>query len=156
MNTVSRLFLSLCALVLLCTLVFPAAAEEDHPVLVLPSGLREIGEGAFCPDGSLHTVVLPEGLEIIGAKAFCNSSIVSVTLPRSLKSIGEDAFAGCRNLTAGVYQGSLGETYCRENRIPYQLIKTELAGFSFLQGDRFLPAFLDVGDPGLRAGSMIL
>ncbi|RBI35235.1 leucine-rich repeat domain-containing protein, partial [Metamycoplasma hominis] len=43
-------------------------------------------------------VILNEGLEKIGAEAFYHKNIESITIPGSVKEIGERAFLGCRNL----------------------------------------------------------
>lgn len=44
-------------------------------------------------------VIVSEGIESIGLSAFYKSSVVSVQLPDSLKSLGNNAFAGCSQLT---------------------------------------------------------
>ena len=47
--------------------------------------------------GCINTVI-PEGIESIGEYAFSSSALESITLPASLKSIGEDAFSWCESL----------------------------------------------------------
>lgn len=64
--------------------------------IVVPEGITEIGEGAFCQIGtSLEKVVLPSTLKKIGDEAFryCEK-LVSVNLPESLETIGKHAFSG--------------------------------------------------------------
>lgn len=46
------------------------------------------------------SVVVPEGVESISSSAFKSSSIVSITLPSTLKSIPDSAFYGCSALTS--------------------------------------------------------
>ena len=46
----------------------------------------------------MKTVVLNEGLVLIKAEAFADSAVKSVTLPKTLKKIGAEAFRGCENL----------------------------------------------------------
>lgn len=59
-------------------------------------GLKSIGEQAFF-DCNLSSLVLPEGLEQIGARAFFteieeNAPLVNVTIPASVKEVGESCF----------------------------------------------------------------
>jgi hypothetical protein len=68
--------------------------EEDF---VIKDGvlMKYVGEGG--------DVVVPEGIETIGMHAFewkvsIRNSILSVTLPDSVTSIGDSAFFGCKNL----------------------------------------------------------
>ncbi|RAW47461.1 leucine-rich repeat domain-containing protein, partial [Metamycoplasma hominis] len=44
---------------------------------------------------NLKKVILNEGLEKIGAEAFRDTNIESITIPGSVKEIGERAFYGC-------------------------------------------------------------
>lgn len=68
---------------------------------MLPSTLKEIGEGAFACCYKLKRVVLPEGIRKIGDHAFdCCSSMVEINFPTTLEQIGEEAFARCRSLYA--------------------------------------------------------
>ena len=65
----------------------------------LPSGLKQIKENTFCWCKSLKEVVFPAELEVIRTEAFegCES-LETVTLPEGVSSIEQGAFAGCRNL----------------------------------------------------------
>ena len=54
-----------------------------------------------CPQYLAGAVVVPDGITQIGNSAFCDCSrISSITLPDSVKSIGVDAFYGCALLTS--------------------------------------------------------
>lgn len=67
--------------------------------LVFPVEVRSIADGAF-RDSRIESVVLNEGLESIGTQAFAGSRQLSaVTLPSSLKTIGPHAFEDCIALT---------------------------------------------------------
>jgi len=71
------------------------------------SQLRSIGEWAFFNCSSLVNVKLPHGLEIIGTRAFfrCSSmSLDSDKLPKTLTSVGENAFIGCPPHTKAVFE----------------------------------------------------
>ena len=76
-------------LLLLLAVVFQTAAAET---LTLPSGTVTINGYAFYSDTSLDVVVLPEGIKYIGEKAFASSSVTKVNLPDSLEFIADDAF----------------------------------------------------------------
>ncbi len=61
-------------------------------------GVEVICDEAFF-DGLLQRITLPESLKVIGEDAFalCNR-LQGITLPESLKVIGKDAFAHCDQL----------------------------------------------------------
>jgi len=86
--------------------------------LVLPSTIKRIDAYAFVE--LRHSgLVLPEGLEYIGDGAFSN--LLSVTIPRSVKHIGYNAFN--RDVWCDVYEGSYAEEWCKANGRKYRLIK---------------------------------
>ncbi len=60
----------------------------------IPNSVVEINEQAFEDDISLKSVELPSGLTTIGNRAFadCTDSDLKITIPRSVTSIGENAF----------------------------------------------------------------
>lgn len=77
--------------------------------LVIDSGVKNIGRGAFYNSGSANkegmTVLLPEGMTI-GEKAFYHASISSINLSLKQNSIGEEAFYGAslpERLTVNAY-----------------------------------------------------
>ncbi len=65
-----------------------------------PSSIQNIGEKAFVDNTSLSgTVVLPNDLETIGNSAFAScKNIEGITFNNKLKSIGSNAFYSCNNL----------------------------------------------------------
>ena len=92
--------------------------------LSIGKGITHIGEYAFIGFRYLTEVTIPEGVVSIGRMAFkdCNrwpennqgnsepvSSIKTLTLPKSLKFIGKQAFNGNRWLETVNYPGTLGE-----------------------------------------------
>ena len=69
--------------------------------LVLPRGLKEVGEYAFYWCRSLASVTLPHGLKKVGVYAFywC-TSLTHITWPRELKELGKCAFGGCTSVSS--------------------------------------------------------
>ena len=68
--------------------------------LILPSGVTEIGDYAFCRSG-LTSLTLPSGVTEIGECAFWGcSGLTSITLPSGVTKIGEYAFKYCSGLTS--------------------------------------------------------
>lgn len=59
--------------------------------VVLPEGLEEIGEGAFC-EVCLDNVVIPNTIKKIKKKAFYKCYLKNIDLPEGLCSLGESAF----------------------------------------------------------------
>ena len=71
--------------------------SSDITDVILPSSLKEIGNGAFA-GCSLKELAIPEGVTTIGYGAFRNSQIVHITIPQSVVSIGDGAFSYCKSL----------------------------------------------------------
>jgi len=62
--------------------------------IVIPLGVMEIGDCAFCRLGRLTSVTLPECVTNIGAAAFSGCGITNMTtIPMSVKRIGSYAFS---------------------------------------------------------------
>ena len=71
--------------------------------IVIPESVTSIGDSAFWRCSSLTSVVIPEGVKSIGASAFWGcSSLTSVVIPEGVKSIGASAFYDCSSLTSVV------------------------------------------------------
>lgn len=71
---------------------------EVKDVLV-PFGVKKLGEGAFSGCRSLTKVFLPESLVSIGYEVFMECTrLTEITLPRGLVSIGWCAFRKCDSL----------------------------------------------------------
>ena len=94
---------------------------EYVSVLMLPSGLLEIGDEAFA-SMNMNGVVLPEGISEIGARAFAAcDSLRSVNLPGSLEYIADNAFEGCDSLIVQVSENSYAHEWCVRRGIPYEI-----------------------------------
>lgn len=72
--------------------------------VVVGNGVTTIGTYAFYGSQALQSVEFGDNLEQIDNSAFYNSGITSITLPASLKTLGNDVFGSCK---------SLKEVYCQ-------------------------------------------
>ena len=81
--------------------------------VVIPSGVKRIGDSVFAGRRDIVSVILPEGLESIGASAFdmCGNLAI-VDFPSTLKTIGFRAFYNCNALSSATFSEgfqSIGE-----------------------------------------------
>lgn len=70
------------------------------------SSLQIIGDFAFSKNGSLTSIQFPEDLRIIGSFAFEDTGLTTVTVPASVETLGEGAFAACHALTEILIENS--------------------------------------------------
>lgn len=97
--------------------------------VILPAGLKKIGESVFSDTPSLKRVNLQDtAITEIPAKAFLNSGIEKLIVPAEVTEIGENAFSGCNNLTVYVYPGSAMQEYAKTHGINYVTIITYVLG----------------------------
>ena len=76
--------------------------------LVIPDGVKTIGDGAFGGFFNLESVVIPAGVERIGDYAFyCDYALTSVMIPNTVTSIGAYAFHYDENLSSFTIPGSV-------------------------------------------------
>ncbi len=73
--------------------------REDLTHVVLPEGMKSIGERAFACCKNLKTIELPESLESIGASAFLECvNLEEVILPKNIKKLNYRVFGDCKRL----------------------------------------------------------
>ena len=76
--------------------------------ITLQEGLKEIGANAFLDCGALRSIIIPEGVTTIGEDAFANCRLTEISLPRSLKTIGDNGvFQGNKFLTSVTIYGGV-------------------------------------------------
>ena len=72
---------------------------------VVPKGTRTIAGGAFDLSGSLQKgIILNEELVYLGREAFKGCAFEEIELPKSVTTIGADAFFGCDELERVVFE----------------------------------------------------
>lgn len=82
--------------------------------VVVPEGIEVIGPKAFSSgDGKnviMETVTLPSSLREIGESAFSyKKNLKAISFPEGLQTIGKGAFRGCQSLTEVVFPESISE-----------------------------------------------
>lgn len=65
---------------------------------IIPDGVAEIGDDAFCDCYGLTDIYLPESIIKIGKSAFAGSGLSSIEIPKNLEYIGSFAFYQCNEL----------------------------------------------------------
>ena len=78
----------------------PVTALEDWAFsglaiekVLIPAGIKEIGEYAFSDCRSLKSCVISNSVEVIGRGAFCASTLETITIGSAVTMIGNDAFS---------------------------------------------------------------
>lgn len=75
--------------------------------IILPSSLKNIGDGAFYSCANLRTVIIPESVTSIGDWAFAHSGIEFIRLPESIDTIRNWTFYSCNKLQRIQLPGTL-------------------------------------------------
>ncbi len=84
-----------------------------------------IFQSAFRYCEGLESIVIPNGVTIIGVYAFSGiMSLVNVTIPYSVISIGNDVFGGCDNITIHCYEYSKAHRYAVSKGVFYEFLTT--------------------------------
>lgn len=74
--------------------------------VTVPDGITAIGEGAF-GGSAVESITLPDSVKCIGNFAFCECrQLKSINIPEAVDSIGDMAFAYCENLSSIQVQSS--------------------------------------------------
>ncbi|MBQ2958340.1 MAG: leucine-rich repeat domain-containing protein [Alistipes sp.] len=67
--------------------------------IILPNGLKSIGESAFNGCTNLRNINMPDSVSSIGSWAFSGSAIESMNIPNNVEIIGDHTFRYCSNLS---------------------------------------------------------
>ena len=73
--------------------------------------VMKIGDEAFEEYLNLMCVTIPNSVTSIGDRAFANSSVKKVIFPESMELISDSAFDGCSDIIAKTYRNSYAEEY---------------------------------------------
>ena len=94
------------------------------PSLTIKGNVTVIPTESFYGCSSLKSVVLPTTVKNIQSWAFGDcTELEYVEIPKSVGTIAVSAFLNDPNLTLGVWYGSYGYTYAKEQNIPYILLE---------------------------------
>lgn len=82
------------------TKIEPSVFVADTTVksVVIPDTVQEIGDIAFKGCVNLKSVTLPKSLKTVGIGAFMSTGLKQVTLPSTVTQVGVKAFSTCSNL----------------------------------------------------------
>lgn len=85
--------------------------KGDSPIsITIKDGTLAIAGGAFIASFDLYSVSIPNSLKVIGEMAFQNCfSLASIDIPSSVELIGQSAFNGCKNLSSVVLHEGLSK-----------------------------------------------
>ncbi len=74
--------------------------HESIYTVIIEDGVTSIGGGAFSECSNLQSVSIPDSIKKIGDAAFTYTHLTSVTIPASVTEIGLEVFRNCGYLTA--------------------------------------------------------
>lgn len=98
-------------------IAYPASKEAS--VYNIPQGISAIGDFAFSSCYSLTSVSIPDSVVSLGDSAFAHCSLTTLFIPDSVTSIGKNAFYGCPDFTLSLPRNSYAAEYAKANNIPY-------------------------------------
>ena len=70
-----------------------------NPVIPSDGSIKKIASGAFVGNSTIGAVVIPSGVTEIGNGAFSDSSVTSVVIPEGITKLGTSMFEHCEQLT---------------------------------------------------------
>lgn len=88
----------------------------------LPKGLLSVGRSAFNGCESLSKIKLPNTVKSIGVYAFRNIPDIKITIPKSVESIADNTFDGCKNVVICGEKGSFAYEFAVEKGFKFKSI----------------------------------
>lgn len=87
--------------------------------VIIPQNVTTIGNWAL-GESDITEVTIPKSVKTIEDDAFifCNK-LTKIHIPENVTTIGESAFEECEKLTVYAPAGSYAESYAKENNIPF-------------------------------------
>ena len=112
-----------------------ANTKKNITEVNIKSSIKNIGAEAFRNCSTIKTLNIENGVETIGDRAFYRTALTSVTIPKSVKQIGEQAFGYYFNydseqtekvdgFTVYGHRNSVAERYANENGFTFVPLDT--------------------------------
>ena len=87
--------------------------------------------------------IIKEGTRLLAEWAFANcSALTSITIPNSVKSIGDDAFAYCSGLTSVVWNAENYADFPSYSYAPFYGRRSQITSFTFGDSVKHIPAYM--------------
>ena len=83
--------------------------EIENGNCIIPEGMTKIGNKCFYDCSQLTNITLPSTLKEIGDNAFSNTNITTIIIPEGVTKIGNNCFNNCSQLTNITLPSSLKE-----------------------------------------------
>ncbi len=91
--------------------------------VILPEGVRVIGEGAFQRCRALEKVILPEGLSCIERQAFWEcENLREITVPSTLNRVGKSIFYQCDKVPSHILPDSIRQVMLWNRSSAYEFV----------------------------------
>ena len=79
--------------------------ETTKGTYVIPNGITEISNGAFCKCKLITEIIIPNSVNKIGTHAFDScDGLTEITIPCTILDIGINAFSKCNSLSKVIFQ----------------------------------------------------
>lgn len=106
------------------TILLDYPSSRPGSTYTVPEGTEKLLPYSFCYCPNLTEVVLPEGLKTMDTALWACQSLKTVTIPRSITSLEENAIgylngAPVEGFTVKGYSGSYAEAYAKENGLTF-------------------------------------
>ena len=127
-----------CAVITDCNL---SENEIEVPGNVLGYPVNGIGKYAFLNYSTIRSVTLPASVQSVGEYAFAenadleNADLETVVIPRLCESIADNAFFNSPNVTIRCWYGSAADDYSKEKHIPCEYLDTVPVGDTNSDGE---------------------